>query len=528
MRFGRLGEPGGGAEGVPTGIPLLQVMGLSKFFNGVPALRELDFEIARGEVHGLVGANGSGKSTLIKILAGFHEADGGRVFINGVEIPMPLGVRGLRDYGMAFVHQDLGLLPESTVLEHMALDSYGAATGFRRIAWHEEKERAQALLERFEVDVDPLAMIRTLTPVQRAMVAVVRAVGGQEARGDGGDRTARVLVLDEPTVFLPGDEVEVLFSLLQRLKVRGDSVLLVSHDLDEVLAATDRVTVLRDGELVGSRVTAESTREGIVQMILGARDEHVPREGAVVHEERVPLLSAVDISGDRVTDLTIHLRSGEVVGVTGLAGSGFEELPELLFGARKLRSGSIIVEGRVIDRPSPAELMSNRVVLIPADRKAEGGAQELTVVENLALPFIQNHARGWRISWSRLRQHASEICRRLNVVPPNVNMAFGNLSGGNQQKALLGKWLDTAPMVMLLNEPTQGVDIGARREIFRLIRAAVVDGMAVLCATSDYEQLVEMADRVIVLNNGRLQHELFGEEITKDALAACVYSEGAA
>jgi ribose transport system ATP-binding protein len=528
MSFAHSVETGGGADGAPTGNPLLQVIGLSKAFNGVPALREVDLEILPGEVHGLLGANGCGKSTLIKVLAGFHAADGGRILVNGEEVELPLGPRGLRDHGMAFVHQDLGLAPSSTVLEHMALDSYGAYGGLTRISWRRERARVGELLARFEVDVDPMATIDTLTPVQRAMVAVVRAAGDQEAASAGSDRTGNVLVLDEPTVFLPREEVELLFALLRRLKAQGDSVLLVSHDLDEVLAATDRVTVFRDGRLVGSRETAGSTRGDIVQMILGARDEHVVRESAVVRDDLPPLLSAHNISGDRVKDLTLDLRSGEVVGVTGLAGSGFEELPELLFGARKLRSGTITVDGYEVKRPSPGELMSKRVVLIPADRKAEGAAQGLTVVENLALPFIEEHKGGWRLHWKQLREQAFAICERLAVVPLNPDLNFGNLSGGNQQKALLGKWLQTGPMVMLLNEPTQGVDIGARREIFRLIRAAVADGMAVLCATSDYEQLVEMADRVIVLNNGRLQDELHGDDITKDSLATAVYSEGAA
>ncbi len=519
---------GGGAVGAPTGLPLLQVSHLAKAFNGVPALREVDLEIAAGEVHGLLGANGCGKSTLIKILAGFHQADGGRVLVNGEEVPLPLGPRGLRDHGMAFVHQDLGLAPSSTVLEHMALDSYGASPGLRRVSWSSEVARVEELLARFEVRIDPHATIDTLSPVQRAMVAVVRAVGGQELLADDGESTGRILVLDEPTVFLPRDEVELLFALLRRLKAQGDSVLLVSHDLDEVLAVTDRVTVFRDGRLVGSRDTEGSTRGDIVQMILGARDEHVPHEATTVSDDAVPMLSAKSISGQRIRDLSLDLRAGEVVGVTGLAGSGFEELPELLFGARRLRSGTIEVDGRRVSRPSPGEMMALRVVLIPADRKAEGAAQGLTVVENLALPFLTGHSRGWRLRWRELRELAQTICRRLNVVPPNVELTFGNLSGGNQQKALLGKWLETEPVVMLLNEPTQGVDIGARREIFRLIRAAVSDGMAVLCATSDYEQLVEMADRVLVLQNGRLQHELTGADITKDSLAASVYSEGAA
>lgn len=528
MSFAHSVGTGGGADGAPTGTRLLEVYGLSKAFNGVPALREVDLDIAAGEVHGLLGANGCGKSTLIKILAGYHAADAGRIVINGEDVPMPLGPRGLRDHGMAFVHQDLGLVPNSTVLEHMALDSYGAVSGLTRISWKTERARVQSLLERFEVDVSVDATIDTLSPVQRAMVAVVRAVGDQEAMDQSADRPGRVLVLDEPTVFLPRDEVELLFSLLRRLKAQGDSVLLVSHDLDEVIAATDRVTVFRDGRLVGTRQTAGSTRADVVQMILGARDEHVARESVTVRNDIPPLLSAKGISGERVNNLDLDLRAGEVVGVTGLAGSGFEELPELLFGARKLRSGEIVVDGNTVSRPSPGEMMSRHVVLIPADRKAEGAAQGLTVTENLAVPFLEEYNRGWRLRWTQLREQAYAICQRLNVVPLNVELNFGNLSGGNQQKALMGKWLETNPAVMLLNEPTQGVDIGARREIFRLVRASVSNGMAVLCATSDYEQLVEMADRVIVLQNGRYHQELFGDEITKDSLAASVYSEGAA
>ena len=528
MSFAHPEVNGGGAESAPTGIPLLQVTGLAKAFNGVPALREVDLEIVQGEVHGLLGANGCGKSTLIKILAGYHHADAGRIVVNGEEVPMPLGSRGLRDYGMAFVHQDLGLVPNSTVLEHMALDAYGASSGMRFISWRSERSRVRGLLDRFEVEVSVDAAIDTLSPVQRAMVAVVRAVGDQEAMVQSSDRPGRVLVLDEPTVFLPRDEVELLFSLLRRLKAQGDSVLLVSHDLDEVLAATDRVTVFRDGRLVGTRRTEGSTRSDIVQMILGARDEHVARETITVRDDIAPLLSARSISGERINDFSIDLRAGEVVGVTGLAGSGFEELPELLFGARKLKGGTISVEGHVVSRPSPGELMARHVVLIPSDRKAEGAAQGLTVVENLALPFLHEYDRGWRLQWAKLRAQAHAICQRLNVVPLNVELNFGSLSGGNQQKALMGKWLQAGPAVMLLNEPTQGVDIGARREIFRLIRASVANGMSVLCATSDYEQLVEMADRVIVLSNGRYHQELFGDQITKDSLAASVYSEGAA
>ncbi|NKY54749.1 sugar ABC transporter ATP-binding protein [Nocardia flavorosea] len=504
--------------------PLLAVAGLAKAFNGVPALRGVDLDVRAGEVHGLLGANGSGKSTLIKILAGFHDADAGAVTVAGHTIGSPFGARGLRDHGLGFVHQDLGLAGAGTVLEHIALDSCGGSANLHRIDWRVQRRRVRDLLGRFGIDVDPEAVIDSLSPVQRAMIAVVRAVGAQESASGG---TGQILILDEPTVFLPRHEVGLLFGLLRRLRDRGDAVLLVSHDLDEILEVTDRVTVFRNGRTAGTRTTTGATRDDLVRLILGTRDEHVAKGSTTVDRDRTALLAARGLRGSRVRDLDLDLFAGEVVGVTGLAGSGFEELPDLLFGAEPAAAGTIEHGGRTVGRPGPARSMSNGVVLIPADRKTQGGAPELSVLENMSLPFLADRARGLSIDWRALRRRAQDTCHRLDVVPPDPQAMFGHLSGGNQQKALLGKWMDTEPRVMLLSEPTQGVDIGARREIFALIRAAVAKGMGVLCATSDYEQLVEMADRVLVFDGGRISAEITGADITKDVLASAVYAEEA-
>jgi ribose transport system ATP-binding protein len=515
---------GGRAKSASTGAELLRITGLKKAFAGVPALRGVDLDIRAGEIHGLLGANGCGKSTLIKILAGFYFGDDGEISINGVEHKLPLGPRGLSDSGIAFVHQDLGLVPSLTVLEHMALDSNGTKPGLRRISWKKERSRVEELLTRFDLDLDADAKIDTLSPVQKAMVAIVRAVG-HPGLTDG--KAGSLLVLDEPTVFLPRDEINALFSLLRKLKSQGDSVLLVSHDLDEVLEITDRVTVFRDGSLVGTRNTSDCTRQDVVEMILGSRDVQGKRQVAKVRTDIEPRLAARNVDGERVRNLSIDLRAGEVVGVTGLAGSGFEELPELLFGARPWRAGTLTVNGKDVKSPTPKEMMSHQVVLVPSDRKADGGAQELTVLENLSLPFFSNFARGWSIRWNVLRERAEGISQKFNVTPKNVDLELGKLSGGNQQKAMLGKWLQTKPTVMLLNEPTQGVDVGARREIFKLLREAVTDDMAILCATSDYEQLVELADRVLILADGEVREELHGSEITKESMAEAIYSQGA-
>lgn len=515
---------GGRANSASTGAELLKITGLKKAFAGVPALRGVDLDIQAGEIHGLLGANGCGKSTLIKILAGFYSADDGEISINGIEHKLPLGPRGLSDSGVAFVHQDLGLVSSLTVLEHMALDSNGAMSGLHRISWKQERSRVEKLLNRFDLELNVDAKVDTLSPVEKAMVAIVRAVGHQEEiTGHAGS----LLVLDEPTVFLPRDEIDILFSLLHKLKDQGDSVLLVSHDLDEVLEITDRVTVFRDGTLVGTRYTAECSRQDVVEMILGARDVQGKRQETKARFDIEPRLAARELDGERVRSLSIELRAGEVVGVTGLAGSGFEELPELLFGTRTWRAGTVTVNGKDVKLPTPQVMMSNGVVLVPSDRKANGGAQDLTVLENLSLPFFSQYAGGWRINWDSLRAQARAISEKFNVKPQNIDLELGKLSGGNQQKALLGKWLETKPKVMLLNEPTQGVDIGARKEIFKLLREAVNEDMAILCATSDYEQLVELADRVLILADGEVREELHGSEITKESMAESIYSQGA-
>ena len=506
------------ADGPPL---VLRIEGLVKTFDGVPALRGVDLEVVAGEVHGLLGANGCGKSTLIKSLAGFHVPDSGRFTVAGSEVSTPFGPGGPRDKGVAFVHQDLGLATDATVLEHLALDATAGSGGLTPLSWRNRRRAARELLARFEVVVDVDATIGSLSPVQRALVAIVRAAS---AVPEG----AGLLVLDEPTVFLPRDEVAMLFALLRRLAASGSSVLLVSHDLDEILAVTDRVTVLRDGEGVGTVATADTTRADVVAMILGRADEQVVRNASSVDPTAIARLEVQGLTGAVVRNLSLSLRAGEVLGVTGLAGSGFEELPDLVYGAVPMREGRVLVDGEPVASPTPARMLRRRVILIPADRKTEASAPQLSLLENLSVPFLAANVRGGRLRWPRLRARAQAICTDFAVVPPDPQIAFGSLSGGNQQKALIGKWMYTGPGVMLLNEPTQGVDIGARREIFRLVREAVSGGMTVLCATSDYEQLVELADRVIVLAGGRATGEINATAITKDSLAAAVFAGEAA
>jgi ribose transport system ATP-binding protein len=512
------------SDGAP---PRLELRGLSKSFGGTQALRDVDLSILPGDVHGLLGENGSGKSTLIKVLAGFHEPEGGELLIDGAPVHLPLAPGQFRELGLSFVHQDLGLVESLTVLENLRVAELASSRSRWGISWRRERRRARETFERYGVRLDPRAVVGDLKPVERALLAIVRAV--EEIRAVG--RGQGVLVLDEPTVFLPREGIEVLFSLVRDVAATGAAILFVSHDLDEVREITDRVTVLRDGALVGTVVTAATTETAFVEMIIGRQlaafgePEHADLTGGEV------AVSVEGLTGASLSDVSFAIHAGEIVGLTGLIGSGFEEVPYLLFGARSASAGRLVLRGRSIDLPrlTPTAAIRDGVALIPADRKTDGSVGSLPVVENMALAVLNRYFNGLALERRRMRREVGGVMRTFDVRPNDPSLPYGALSGGNQQKALLAKWFQTAPRLLVLDEPTQGVDVGARQQIFELIRAAVEEhGMHVLCASSDYEQLAVLCDRVIVFGRGRVWRELVGEELTKDRIVEQSYAAMAA
>ncbi|EME16546.1 monosaccharide-transporting ATPase [Rhodococcus triatomae BKS 15-14] len=502
---------------VPSPDPIVNVVGLSKTFGPNTVLRNVGLTVHAGEVHGLLGENGSGKSTLIKVLAGFHSPDpGGALQIRGRDVPLPVPAGGFRDLGISFVHQDLALVPDLSVVENLRVGEVVA--GSRPwISWRKEKRAARALFDRFGLDIDPGALVSTLGETERALVAILRAVD------ELGERRT-LLVLDEPTVFLPREGTDLLFSVVREIVADGRAgVLFVSHDLDEVLEHTDRVTVLRDGASQGTHRTRDLTASSLIDLIVGRSLASAdPRVAGPIRDfaDVAPLARVSALETATVDGIGFDIRPGEVVGLTGIAGSGYDDVLPALYGARSARGGHLTIGEDTVPLRSitPIDALARKIVYVPPDRKVEGSAPELTVAENVTLPLL-----GGRLVDPRaLAGKAAALAERCDVRPRDPRAVYGALSGGNQQKALLGKWLQTEPSLVLLAEPTQGVDIGARARIFEMLRETAGGGAGIVVASSDYEQLSVLCDRVLVFSHGHVAVELTGDLLSKHHISDSV------
>ena len=497
---------------------ILEVHHLSKRFGEVLVLDDVSLEIRQGEVHGLLGENGSGKSTLIKILAGYHAPEpGGELQVSGKRVNLPLQPGEFRGLGLAFVHQDLALIPSLSVVENLRIGEIATTPGKYRISWRDERKLAREAFGRYGVDVDPTETVGNLSQVERALVAIVRAAESVRQRHDAARRG--LLILDEPTVFLPREGKERLFQLVRDIAEGGDSVLFVSHNLDEVLELTDRVSVLRDGKLQGTVNTSEVTEGDLVKLIIGRNLDTLGVQEQ--RSERADVVMAVrNLSGGLLDDVSLDLHRGEVLGLTGLTGSGFEEVAYFLVGARRARAGSLVVDGVAcrLDTILPRVALDLGVVLVPANRARDGSVGSLSICDNVTLQVIDTYYRHLKLDRAGMRRDARRLMDEYDVRPRNPGMSYALLSGGNQQKALLAKWLQTNPSVLLLHEPTQGVDIGARQQIMEVIRQISANGAAVICASTDFEQLETICDRVLIFGRGMIVQEVTGADVTKDRL----------
>ncbi|MBN8866376.1 MAG: sugar ABC transporter ATP-binding protein [Solirubrobacterales bacterium] len=514
-------EIGGGMMPPPAPSPVaprLKLSGLRKSFGGSHALKGVDLEVRAGEIHGLLGENGSGKSTLIKILNAFHQPDAGTLEVDGRPVDLPLAPGRFQDLGLSFVHQDLGLIRELTVLENLRLVEWGSAHDLALSA-RKERERANRIFEEYGLShLDPDSALTSISETDAALLAIVRSVMGIADSGGG------LLVLDEPTVFLPREGITRLFDMVRTVAARGVSVLFVSHDIDEVLELTDAVTVLRDGAVFGNARTADMDKAGLVEMIIGRHlAEAAPLRDRGRQAQARGGASVRGLRGPRLRGIDFELNDGEILGLTGLMGSGFEDVPYSLFGAKPVSEGVLARDGRTTDltRLSPGAALKSGMALLPSDRQRDGALGGVSVLDNLMMQVMQGY-RPWRLDNRRMTERANELLEEFDVRPRDPDAVFGALSGGNQQKVLLAKWLEAKPGILLLHEPTQGVDIGAREQIFELLGRAAENGLAVVCASSDSEQLAQICDRVLIIARGEVSREMSGAELTKEEISSQV------
>jgi ribose transport system ATP-binding protein len=478
--------------------------GLYKRFGATQALDDVSAEFLPGEVHALVGENGAGKSTLGKILAGVYRADAGTVAVDGEAVGRWDPIRAAQR-GIVLIAQELSLVPDRSVAENVFLGREPRTWGVLRGGL---RERFGALEERCGFGLDPDARVGSLRIADQQKVEIMRALA----------RDARVIVMDEPTSALTADEAAKLHDVIAWLRGEGRTVIYVTHFLDAVLEHCDRVTVMRDGRVVRTAPTADETKASIVEAMLGrALDMTFPDRPPAPPADAEPLVRLAAVrQGDAVRDVSLEVRPGEIVGLAGLVGSGRSEIARLIFGADALEAGEITIGGRAVTQLSPRRSVRDRVVLIPEDRRAQGLVLERTVAENITLPHLHRFTRAGVLSRKRAGRAAAELVERLNVQPPRLDSDVAGLSGGNQQKVLFAKWLLGEPQVIVLDEPTRGVDIGNKHRIYELIADLARGGAAVLLISSELEEVIELSHRVYLVRNGAIAGEVDPTSTTVD------------
>jgi ribose transport system ATP-binding protein len=488
----RSASPVHSASPAQPGAHILEVQHLSKTFQGQRALTDVGLALQQGEVHALLGQNGSGKSTLIKILAGYHLPDAGSASVRGGKFDLG-SASAAHAAGLRFIHQDLAVIDTFDVVDNLALGEHYSSRWW--LSGRRERRAARATFAAFDINVDVDRPLVSLDPAQRTMTAIVRALHHGNA-GDG------ILVLDEPTASLTETDKEKLFKLIRLVRDRGETVLYVTHRLQEVFEIADRVTVLRNGRVIATQPVAALDHDGLIELIIGRPLEALYPETPAPRDDVA--LELTNIAGGPVRDASLRIHAGEIVGVTGLTGSGVDELLHLVFGSRPRSGGGIEIKGRSYTGASPSAAVRAGMAFAPADRKRLGGMPAWTLRENVTLPRLRASGPQRWLSARAERRDARTWLQRFDVVPDDTDATFSSLSGGNQQKVVLAKWMRSGASLFLLAEPTQGVDIGGKRAIYNALTRVTAGGSAVLMSSSDFEEVCSVCDRVVVMRHGRV------------------------
>ncbi|WP_410631643.1 ATP-binding cassette domain-containing protein [Amycolatopsis sp. cmx-4-83] len=495
------------------------VQGLTKRFGDATVLRDVDLTIEPGEVHALVGQNGSGKSTLIKILSGVHTADGGRITAGGRSLSTPVRPAELRQHSLAFVHQDLGLVDDLTVLENVRVGHYATRRLSRKIDWAVERRRCAEAFARLGASIPLDARAGALSPGQRAVVAIARALQGSHP-GTG------CIVFDESTQSLPRETLPEFYDIVRTIARSGTGILIVSHRLDEVLALADRVTVLRDGVTAAEGLPVPGLTEAHLSTLILGRELASGRIGADAAPGATSgtVLELKGLHGAQLAALDLEVRGGEVVGITGAGDTGLEELSEIIAGNSRDCGGALRIDGRDFTVPGSgcAELLGAGLAVVPQNRMRDGLAAEISAIENVTLPRAGHRGRAFLARhWQR--QEFAEAVRSFGITPALPHAPAAAFSGGNQQKLLLAKWLLGAPKAVVACEPTQAVDVGARLDILRALRTAANEGKAVLICSIEVQDLALVCDRVVVLSAGG-GHTALDGDVTAEAITEATYA----
>jgi ABC-type sugar transport system ATPase subunit len=503
--------------------PLLRVEKVTKSFPGVLALQDVSLEVYPGEVLGLVGENGAGKSTLMKILSGVYQPDSGEIILDGKPVTLH-SPRQAQDLGISIIYQEFNLMPNLSVEENVFVGR--EPNSGKVVRWRQLRKQTRDLLDQLGVHLDPGAIVRSLSVAEQQMVEIAKALS----------LNARLVIMDEPTSALTDTEVAALFEIIRGLKARGLAVIYISHRLEEIFTISNRVTVLRDGQLAGELPIAEATPDRIVRLMVGRplvdlfRPEEADRRLEILAARAPePVLevrglgrtgSAQDPSAIVLENVSFNVRPGEIVGLAGLVGSGRTEVARAIFGADDYDRGEILVDGRPIRTRSPREAIRLGIGLVPEDRKLQALVLSLAIRENLALSLLDRLSRFGVVRLGAERALARRMVGALRVRTPSIEQKVLNLSGGNQQKVVIAKWLALHPKILIMDEPTRGIDIGAKAEVHALMHQLAADGVAILMISSELPEILHMSDRIVVMRQGRIAGELSRAEATQEAVMA--------
>ena len=487
---------------------ILSLKGITKVFPGVKALDDVTINVERGTIHGLVGENGAGKSTLIKVLAGIYQPEQGEVVLEGQvrKFPSPIAARRA---GISVVHQEIKLSETLSVAENMFLGNIMMKG--KIVDWSGMRKRAKEIVDDLGMDIDINAQVSSLTVAKKQIVEIMHAI----------NNNAQVLIMDEPSAVLTDRELEVMFRIVKQLREKGITIIYISHRLDEVFDLCDNVSVLRDGQHINTLPIHEITRQGLINMMVGREmGQEYPKESGKIGDT---ILEVKNLNCGILKDISFHVRAGEVFGISGLVGAGRTELARAILGIDRIESGEVFVRGKKVKYRTFADAIHDGLGLIPEDRKLQGLVQRMTVKRNTTLVNLKGVIKGGIIRKSLEDKYSEEYCKKLHVVTPSMETMVMNLSGGNQQKVVIAKWLFKGSEILFLDEPTRGIDVGAKAEIYRLINQMVQEGKTVIMISSEMPEILGMCDRIMVLHEGHKMGELMAEEATQEKIMAmCV------